>query len=175
VQQQLRQVGYYQVGAIDGSLTPRGKTEDAILAFRNKNGLSLTPTIDDEFLTALAKAQPPEVSDERAAATVEDLREQKSETIAFTDKVKGRAGKLLGTSGGLTGAGLLATITEKATAVSQAKDAVGGLGITPHLMIIIVAIVVVLAVCVGVALLVWHVADRVEQKRLGDYRTGKHP
>lgn len=175
VQQQLRDVGYYQVGAIDGSLTPKGKTEDAILAFRNKNGLPLTPVIDDEFLTALAKAQPPEVAEERANATADDLRDQGSETVSFTDKVKGWGGKIFGGASGTAGAGALAVITDHATAVSSAREAVGGLGLTTQSIVIIIAIVLVLAICAGLGLLVWHVADSIEKKRVADYRTGKNP
>lgn len=174
VQEQLRNLGYYQVGAIDGSLTPKGRTEDAILAFRNKNGLPLTPTIDDEFLTALAKASPLEISDERANATAEDLRAQGSETISFTDRVKGWGGKLFGGASGTAGAGVLAVITDKATAVSNAKEAVGGLGLTSELILIICVILGALAVCAGVGVLIWHVADRIEKKRVADYAIGKH-
>jgi hypothetical protein len=174
VQEQLRNLGYYQVGAIDGSLTPKGKTEDAILAFRNKNGLPLTPTIDDQFLVALAHATPPEVSDERASATAEDLRAQNSETISFTDKVKGWGGKLFGSASGFGGAGALAVITDKATAVTNAKEAVGGLGLTTQSIVIIIGIVLALAVCAGVGLLIWHVANEIEKKRVADYRIGKN-
>jgi hypothetical protein len=74
VQAQLRAVVYYQVGAIDGGLTPKGKTEDALLAFCNKNCLALTPVIDDEFLAELAKAQPLEVAGHRANPTEQDLQ-----------------------------------------------------------------------------------------------------
>lgn len=59
-----------------------------ILAFRNHEGLPLKATVDDEFLTRLAKAQPPEIAEHRADATVEDLRAQSSQTITFTDKAK---------------------------------------------------------------------------------------
>lgn len=174
VQEQLRNLGYYSVGAVDGSLTPKGRTEDAILAFRNKNGLPLTPAIDDDFLTALEKARPPEVSEERANATADDLREQGSETIGFTDKVKGWGGKLFGGGAGTAGAGVLAVITDKATAVTNAKEAVGGLGLTTESIVIILGIVVVLAVFAGAGFLIWHVADRIEKKRVADYAIGKH-
>ena len=60
------------------------------------------------------------------------LREQ---TIAITDQVKGWAGKIVGSSSGLGGAGALAWITEKATAVSGAKEAIGGLGIPPQAIV----------------------------------------
>lgn len=175
VQQLLRDQGYYNVGAIDGSLTPQGKTEDAILAFRNRNGLPLTPTIDDEFLAALAKGRPVEIAEERASATVEDLRAQQSETISFTDKVKGWGGKLFGGGSGVGAAGALAVITDKATQISSAKEAVGGLGLTTEAVMIILGLVLVVAVFAGAGLLIWHVADKIERKRVADYSIGKNP
>lgn len=175
VQSRLRALGYFGVGAIDGSLDPQGKTEDAILAFRNRNGLPLTPDIDDDFLTALAKAPPLEVAEERASATTDDLRAQQSETIGFTDRVKGWAGKLFGGGAGLGGMFSLAAVTDRVTQVNQAKEAVGGLGLTPQAIALIGVGVVALLAIAGIALLLWHVADRIEHKRLADYRVGKNP
>jgi hypothetical protein len=45
VQQQLKNIGLFQVGSGDGSMTLKGRTEGAILDFRNRDGLPLTPTI----------------------------------------------------------------------------------------------------------------------------------
>jgi hypothetical protein len=175
VQRQLRDLGYYQVGAIDGSLTPQGKTEDAILAFRNRNGLPLTPTIDDDFLNALAKARPPEIAEERANATTGDLREQGSETIDFTDKVKRWAGGLFGSGTGITGAGVIAYITDKASALTGARDAVKGLGLSAEAWLAIMFAVLLALVVAGMGVAIWYVAHRLEQKRLADYRIGKNP
>ena len=80
VQTRLRDLGYYGVGIIDGWITPQGETEAAILDFRNKNGLPLVPSVDDEFLRALANAPARQVSDARATATVSEV-EQKVETV----------------------------------------------------------------------------------------------
>jgi hypothetical protein len=66
------------------------------LAFRNHEGLPLKTTINDELLLHLAKAQPPEIAEHRANATVDDLRAQGSRTIAFTDKAKAWAGRVFG-------------------------------------------------------------------------------
>jgi hypothetical protein len=175
VQQQLKNLGYFQVGAIDGSFEPKGKTADAVLAFRNKNGLPLTSTIDDQFLEALAHATPPEIAETRATATVEDLRAQKSETVSITDQVKGWGGKLFGASSGLSGAGAIAVITDKATALTNAKQAVGGLGLTSQSVVIILSLVVGLVALAGAGLLIWRIADRIEKKRLADYQIGKNP
>jgi peptidoglycan hydrolase-like protein with peptidoglycan-binding domain len=174
VQTRLRELGYYDAGAVDGQLVPKGRTEAAILAFRHEHDLPLVPGIDDELLAAMARAEPRQVAEVRANATTQDLREQGVQTIAMTDQVKGWAGKLFGTGGGLGGAGLLAWITDKATAVSGAKDAVGGLGMSPQLIAWLLAAVVVLALLAGLGVLLWTVAHKIEAKRLADYRTGKN-
>ncbi|WP_316228380.1 MULTISPECIES: peptidoglycan-binding protein [unclassified Bradyrhizobium] len=175
VQQQLKQLGYYQVGSADGSLTPKGKTEAAILAFRHHEGLPLSPAIDDDLTRALAHAQPPDIAEIRANATVDDLRAQGSHTIAFTDQAKAWAGRLFGSSGVLTGGGLLALITDKATQLKSAQDAVGALGITPQMFAAALVGVLALALLAACGLGIWYVAHRIEQQRLADYHTGKHP
>lgn len=174
VQTRLRELGYYDAGAVDGQLVPKGRTEGAILAFRHEHDLPLSPGIDDELLAAMARAEPRQVAEVRATATTQDLREQGVQTIAITDQVKGWAGKLFGTGGGLGGAGALAWITDKATAVSGAKDAVGGLGLSPQLIAWLLAAIVVLALLAGLGVLLWTVANKIEAKRLADYRSGKN-
>jgi hypothetical protein len=174
VQTRLRDLGYYDTGSIDGQQVAKGRTEAAILAFRHEHDLPLTPGIDDDLLAALARAEPRPVSDVRANATTQDLREQGVQTIAITDQVKGWAGKIVGSSSGLGGAGVLAWITEKATAVSSAKEAVGGLGIPAQAIVWLLAAVVVLAMIAGLGVLIWSIAHKIEVKRLADYRTGKN-
>ena len=173
VQEQLRNLGYFHVGAPDGS--KGSATEAAILAFRHDNGLPLTPAIDDELLNALLKAQPKEIPETRANATVHDLREQKSATISFTDKIKAWAGKLFGGGISIGGAGgVLGLVTDQATQVTNAKQAVGALGISPTAWMIIAGAAGVTLLVGTVAIGFWYVADKIERQRLYDYRTGKH-
>lgn len=174
VQARLRELGYYDTGAVDGQLVPKGRTEAAILSFRHEHDLPLVPGIDDDLLAALARAEPRKVAEVRANATTQDLREQGVETISITDQVKRWAGSLFGTGGSLSVAGLLAWITDKASAVSGAKDAVGGLGIPPLAIAWLLAAVLVLAIVAGLGVLIWSVAHKIEVKRLADYRTGKN-
>ncbi|MCK1669448.1 peptidoglycan-binding protein [Bradyrhizobium sp. 153] len=174
VQTRLRELGYFDAGAIDGQLVPKGRTEAAILAFRHEHDLPLVPGIDDDLLAALVRAEPRQVSEIRSQATAKDLREQGSETIQITDQVKGWAGKLFGSSSTLGVGGLLAWVTDKATALSGARDAVGGLGIPPAAIVWLLAAVVVLVLIAGLGVLVWFVAHKIETKRVADYRTGKN-
>ncbi|UGY14220.1 peptidoglycan-binding protein [Bradyrhizobium septentrionale] len=175
VQARLRELGYYDVGQVDGEQSPQGRTEGMVLAYRNARGLPLTPAIDDQLIAELGKPQAPrQVAETRAAATVEDLRDEGSQTIALTDRAKGWAGKIFGGSSGLGTAGALAWVTDRATQVSAAKEAVGGLGLTHGAVQAIAIGVAALVVVAGVGVLVWFVADTLEQRRLADYRAGKH-
>ena len=175
VQGRLRELGYYDVGQVDGEPSPQGRTEGMILAYRNARGLPLTPAIDEQLIAELGKPQAPRpVAEMRASATVEDLRDEGSQTIALTDRAKGWAGKIFGSSTGLGGAGALAWLTDRATQVSAAKDAVGALGLTPGAIQAIAIGVAALVVVAGVGVLVWFVADQLERRRLADYRAGKH-
>ncbi|MBR0871212.1 peptidoglycan-binding protein [Bradyrhizobium tropiciagri] len=176
VQARLRELNYFDVGQIDGEPTPGGRTEGAILLYRNEHGLPLTAAIDDQLLEELGKPQAPRhVAETRANATVEDLRESGSQTIGITDRVKAWGGRLVGGTTGLGLSSLLAWFTDRATQISAAKDAAGGLGLTPEIGWIILAAVLALAVVAGAGLLLWYGAHLLEQHRVADYRTGKNP
>ncbi|MGY4259775.1 hypothetical protein ACVI1L_006843 [Bradyrhizobium sp. USDA 4516] len=175
VQRRLRELGYYDVGQVDGEQSPQGRTEGMILAYRNARGLPLTPAIDEQLIAELGKPQAArQVAETRASATVEDLRGEGSQTIALTDRAKKWAGKIFGSSSGLAGGGVLAWLTDRATQVSAAKDAVGALGLTPGAIQAIAIGVAALAVVACLGVLVWFVAHQLEQRRLADYRAGKH-
>lgn len=86
VQQKLRDLGYPEVGEIDGK-PPGTRTQGAILSFRADNGLPLIPVIDPQLLAALMTASPRPIARARAEATTEDLKE-KSATVAGLDWMK---------------------------------------------------------------------------------------
>jgi hypothetical protein len=56
-----------------------------------------------------------------------------------------------------------------------AQDALGAIGITPHMlgMVLVgaVGLLLVAATCLGV----WYVATEIEAKRPADYQSGRHP
>lgn len=165
VQERLRDLGYFDVGRIDGELGAR--TQGAILAFRNENGLDPTPTIDNALIVALAKAPPRSIGDARAAATADDVRAT-SETLSITDRAKKIAGWIFGS--GIVGAaadgssGMLETVSGVGSKISGFRDTLHGFG---------VGIAPLLAIGAA-ALVIWWVAHKVEQKRVADYRTGKN-
>jgi peptidoglycan hydrolase-like protein with peptidoglycan-binding domain len=65
VQCRLKELGYHEVGSIDGIIGP--STRAAILAFRDDAALPLVPTIDVALEEALKLANPRQVAPERAA------------------------------------------------------------------------------------------------------------
>lgn len=82
VQTLLRADGYYATGPIDGLKPAKGSTEAAILDFRNKNGLPLTPDIDPDFMDKLLMAPPVTISAERSATTAADIRAMPESVVA---------------------------------------------------------------------------------------------
>ena len=72
VQRRLKDLGYHEVGQIDGKIGPR--TRAAILAFRHDNDLALVPIIDVALTDALTTARPRSVAIERATGRPEGSR-----------------------------------------------------------------------------------------------------
>lgn len=64
VQRRLKELGYQEVGQIDGKIGPR--TQAAILAFRQDNSLPLVPILDVALTTTLETASPREIAPARA-------------------------------------------------------------------------------------------------------------
>lgn len=73
VQKLLLQKGYVEAGPVDGDIAPKGKTEAAILDFRNRNNLPLTPAIDDTLIAALRTADPKVLPIEQVTATAAEI------------------------------------------------------------------------------------------------------
>lgn len=74
VQQQLKDLGYTEVGGVDGKV---GRyTAGAIRAFRAENGLPAGEEIDDELLLALQKAKPRAVAPARTDAAPDVVRDK---------------------------------------------------------------------------------------------------
>lgn len=86
VQNRLDELGYPEVGAVDGKWGT--KTRAAILAFRADNGLPLDPVIDAALLAALMTATKREIAPARANATVADLRAEGAQDVVAADKTQ---------------------------------------------------------------------------------------
>lgn len=86
VQQRLDDLGYHEVGSVDGRWGSR--TAGAVTTFQGDNGLELDPHITPVLLAALMTASPRVISDARANATVADLRADGDDEIKQTDQTK---------------------------------------------------------------------------------------
>ncbi len=159
VQQQLKDLGYFEVGMVDGRYGPR--TRAAVLAFRADNGLGLSPDVDLALAEALQKAKPRTVSRERAAGKPEGSRIVKAADAQIVTGVVGMAG---------AAASVIAPAVETAERAKDVTERTAGLlNLTDWLMpvlpwagAVIFLIVIVLA---------W----KAKAARIEDFRTGKTP
>ena len=100
VQTKLHELGYPEVGAIDGKIGSR--VRGAVLAFRSDFALPLIPVIDQDLLAALMQSGSRGVSEERASASAADLKAKGSTTIDAADATQGAAA-LVATGGVASG------------------------------------------------------------------------
>ena len=159
VQRRLKDLGYHEVGQIDGKIGPR--TRAAILAFRNDNVLALVPIIDVALTEALETAAPREIAPERASGTPAESRIVTASNAQIGLGVIGAAGSI--------GSQIAPALVE----AEQARDVAGRVfslvGLESALSIALPWIGA--AVFVGVVLY----ALRAKAARIDDYRSGKTP
>ncbi|WP_172841979.1 N-acetylmuramidase domain-containing protein [Bradyrhizobium lablabi] len=179
IQIKLRELKYPEAGLPDGKWGT--KTIGALSAFQAHEGLPVTGHYDQATREALAEADARPVSPEREGATLDDLREAGSTTIARADTVDAIGkGKVI--VGGTVGAG--AVIEQAGTALNNAQDAadkatqVKTLWASVHDLIqpIIghpVVIVIAIAVVIG-GYFVIRYAHQIRAARLADHQSGTH-
>jgi uncharacterized protein (TIGR02594 family) len=159
VQQQLKDLGYFEVGIVDGRYGPR--TRAAVLAFRADNGLGLSPDVDPILVEALQKAKPRAVSQERAEGKPENSRIVKASDAQIATGIVGMAG---------AAASVVAPAVETA---ERAKDVtertVGLLNLTDWLLPVLPF------AGAAIFLIVIVLAWKAKAARIEDYRTGKTP
>ncbi|QIG76102.1 putative endolysin protein [Rhizobium phage RHph_I4] len=158
IQQTLKDKGYTMVGRIDGEWGDN--TEDAILAFRRKNGLPLVPVIDDEFKAALWSGQDKTISEARSTAKLADLRGV-APGASEVDLLK-KGATYVGLGSFATG-GALSTddITGVTSKISAVKELMAMLPSPGTLFLI-----------TGGALLLYFLVTRVGKKIVNAYREG---
>jgi hypothetical protein len=159
VQQQLKDLGYFEVGMVDGRYGPR--TRAAVLAFRADNGLGLSPDVDAVLAEALQRAGPRAVPRERAEGKPEGSRIVKAADAQIATGIVGMAG---------VAASVVAPAVETA---ERAKDVtertVSLLNLTDWLLPVLPWAGAV--IFITIILLAWKARDA----RIEDYRTGKTP
>ncbi|MCR9157054.1 MAG: TIGR02594 family protein [Rhodobacteraceae bacterium] len=159
VQRRLKDLGYHEVGQIDGKIGPR--TRAAILAFRHNNDLALVPIIDVALTEALDRASPREIAPERASGAPAESRIVTASNAQIGLGVIGAAGSI--------GSQIAPALVE----AEQARDMAGRvftlIGLESWLSNVLPWIGA--AVFVGVILY----ALRAKAARIDDHRTGKTP
>ena len=159
VQGRLKELGYHEVGQIDGKIGPR--TRAAILAFRHDNDLALVPTIDVALTDALTTAHPRPVAIERATGQPQDSRIVSAANAHIGLGIVGAAGSI--------GSQIAPALME----VEQAREMAGRvftlIGLENALSISLPWI----GAAVFIGLVIY--ALRAKAARIEDHRTGKTP
>lgn len=159
VQQQLKDLGYFEVGMVDGRYGPR--TRAAVLAFRADNGLGLSPDVDPVLAEALQKAKPRAISHERATGQPTGSRIVKAADAQIATGIVGMAG---------AAASVVVPAVETAERAKDMTERTAGLlNITDWLMPVLPWAGA--AIFLIVILLAW----KAKAARIEDYRTGKTP
>lgn len=180
IQTWLRDHGYHEVGDPDGNWGT--KTTAAITALQAHEGLPTTGHYDERTRAIIeggAAIERP-ASDARAGATVDDLREAGSDTIAHTDSlssfasVKKWMGGLVLAGGGAEKVGLLDQASGALDKVDQAKtvwsrvaDMFGHWLSNP--MVIAFGLFLLVA-----GFVIERKLEAIRQNRLKDHQTGEH-
>ena len=159
VQTRLKDLGYHEVGTIDGTIGAR--TRAAILAFRDDAALPLVPIIDAAFEEALKLANPRQVAPERAAGAPEDSR---IVTAANAQIALG----FLGAAGSIT-----SQIAPALNEAEQARDTASRIFVLAGLeeWLTVALPWVGMAMFIGVILY----ALKARSARIEDHRTGRTP
>jgi uncharacterized protein (TIGR02594 family) len=159
VQQRLKDLGYHEVGQIDGKIGPR--TRAAILAFRQDNDLALVPIIDVVLTDALEDATPRDITPDRASGAPAESRIVTAANAQIGLGVIGAAGSI--------GSQIAPALLE----AEQARDVAGRvftlIGLEEWLSISLPWIGA--AVFIGVVVY----ALRAKAARIDDHRSGKTP
>lgn len=162
VQRRLRELGYPEVGKVDGIYGT--KLRAGVLAFRADNGLPIIADIDDGLLAALMVAPERAISDSRAETTVADLRGAGSRTIDAGDKAQ-TGGAVLTVTGVVGAAAKAVGVDEDGTLLGVWQ------AVEPVIEMVKANGPILLAVFGG--FIVWQ-AYRAKQARVEDEREGKH-
>lgn len=165
VQRRLIELGYHEVGAVDGVVGTR--TRGAILAFRADAGLPLEPVVDDALLSALMRAQARPVAAERANAGPEAVADHAAVREAGKASWVGRILALVGLGG----------LTETTGVLDGAERVTGWLGRVRGVLAPVWDVVAPLwplaAIAAGVAVWIW--VRRIRDEEVESYRQGETP
>lgn len=159
VQGRLKELGYHEVGQIDGKIGPR--TRAAILAFRQDNDLALVPIIDVALTAALDRASPREIAPERASGAPAESRIVTASNAQIGLGVIGAAGSI--------GSQIAPALLE----AEQARDMAGRVFTLIGLENVLSNALPWIGAAVFIGVVIY--ALRAKAARIDDHRTGKTP
>lgn len=159
VQRRLKELGYHEVGQIDGKIGPR--TRAAILAFRHDNDLALMPIVDVALTEALEDATPREITPDRASGAPTESRIVTATNAQIGLGVIGAAGSI--------GSQIAPALVE----AEQARDVAGRVFSLVGLESALSNALPWIGAAVFVGVVIY--ALRAKAARLDDHRTGKTP
>ena len=159
VQRRLKDLGYHEVGQIDGKFGPR--TRAVILAFRQDNDLALAPIIDVVLTEALDSASSRDIAPERTSGVPTDSRIVTAANAQIGLGVIGAAGSI--------GSQIAPALVEAEQARDVAERVFNLIGLEEWLSVSLPWIGA--AVFIGVVIY----ALRAKAARIDDHRTGKTP
>ena len=159
IQRRLKELGYHEVGQIDGKIGPR--TRAALLAFRDDNDLALVPIIDVALTDALTMARPRPVAIERAMGRPEGSRILAASNAQIALGAVGYAGIAISDVSPLIG-----QAEEGRDLATRLFDLVGLGSYAPVIVPVLGA-----AIFLAVIVLAW----KARAARIEDHRTGRTP
>lgn len=160
VQRRLRELGYYEVGEVDGEFGSRAR--GALLAFKADNGHPLTPEIDNDTILALYNAKPRVVGESRGKATAADLAPRsKTVWMAVRSKVASMASAIVSFAIAAF-YGLVDGFQDAYEKTEPFRTALSH--IHPGVWF---------GLAGGIALVIWRMNANVERRVVADYRKGK--
>ena len=159
VQGRLKELGYHEVGQIDGKIGPR--TRAAILAFRQDNDLALVPIIDVALTEALENTAPREIAPERASGAPAASRIVTASNAQIGLGVIGAAGSI--------GSQIAPALLE----AEQARDVAGRVFTLIGLESWLANALPWIGAAVFIGVVIY--ALRAKAARIEDHRTGKTP
>lgn len=178
LQTKLRALGYPEVGKPDGGWGSR--TVGALSAFQAHEGLPVGGHYDAATSEALSAADPRPVPPARAEATMDDLRDAGSKTVANADKGSIAGVIKMGAGGAAVAASVAGKASEALDGVQGAVDKAGQAKTIfgqVHDLLGPMANPAVLAIGAMLLIggyLVWRYCEQIKATRLADHQDGTH-
>ena len=163
LQTQLKNLGYAEVGRVDGFWGSR--TVGALSAFQAHEGLPVTGTYDEATQAAMAEAVKRPVSPARKDITADELKEEGSRTIATADNLS-MFGKAKLWLAGVTGGGAIIDWISDGT-----MDTVQG--VWDRVSKIPISFILFIVFLVVSGLVVMYVAEKIKSYKVEDYASGR--